>query len=385
MDNVITYKIVPSIDLVPEKDWDAMISSNPYMSWGWHKTVEETCIDELKVYYIMAFCDKRLYGGTVCSYEKLSDQTSSIDNIIFGRLKQVLHSFHISMAPLLTCSPLKGRGTHFLVVDSIGEDVKNRILLGLIVQVEQLATSKKMALAFTSLNENQNELREKLSARGYCTTQGHPISLLDINWSSFYDYQQDGKILSLSVRKNIRNQINKNHKEGVVISEAQFPEKYGDKLHRLLTMNSQKHNNLSFTFNPSFFNQLKKNMGDNACIFVAEKNNEVVGAKAILWWHDFANSCFIGVDHDTAGNDFTYFNLAYYSSIKKAIQLNIKTVDYGNGMYSVKTDRGCYIQRTYLYYRPENFMQKLFIPLLFRFHAYWYERKISDQMRLHLR
>ena len=126
-------------------------------------------------------------------------------------------------------------------------------------------------------------------------------------------------------------------------------------------------------------------MGNKACVFVAEKNGEIIGVKAVLWQADFANSCFIGVDHDTAGNDFTYFNLAYYTSIRKAIQENIKTVDFGNGMYSVKTDRGCYIRRTYIYYKSANIIQKIFLPLWFRIHEAWYERKVSKQMRLHLR
>lgn len=385
MDDKITYKVVKTFDQVPKESWDAMVTDNPYMSWGWHKTVEETCIVKNDVYIIMAICNGQLYGGTVCSCADMSRRIYNIDNVMFGRLKKVLNFFHISMMPSLTCSPLKGRGTHLLVKDDIGEEDKNRVLIGLLAQVEQMAMSKNMAVAFVGLNEKQLDLREKLSARGYSSTLDHPISLLDIKWSSFDDYRRDTKILSKAVRKNIRTQINRNNKAGVVISETQCPEEYGDRLHQLLSINSLKHNNLPFAFNRSFFEKLKKNMGNNACVFVAEKNGEVVGVKAILWQADFANSCFIGVDHDIAGNDFTYFNLAYYTSIKKAIQENIKTVDYGNGLYSVKTDRGCYIRRTYIYYRPVNIIQKIFLPLWFRVHAAWYERKASDQMRLHLR
>jgi predicted N-acyltransferase len=117
---------------------------------------------------------------------------------------------------------------------------------------------------------------------------------------------------------------------------------------------------------------------------VAEKNGLAIGVKIILKQNGYANSCYIGIDHKTAGNDFTYFNLGFYATIKEAIRSNIKRIDYGNGMYSVKIDRGCHLTPTYLFYKPEHFLQRVFIPLWFRFHAFWFERKLSDRMRAHL-
>lgn len=385
MDDEFNYKVVNTIDDVPREEWDAMVVANPYMCWGWLKTVEQTRRVEHDVFYILAYHDNQLYGGTVCSSENRSSKIHNIDNVIFGRLKQYTNLLNISLAPLLICSPIKGRGTCLLARTDLGEEIEDQLINGLLVQVERLATSKKMAVSFSGLNEKEAGFRKKLVSRGYLETLGYPISLLDIKWNSFDDYQQDADTLSKKLRKNIRLQVNRNRKAGVVITDVNRPQQYGDRLDQLVNLNTHKHNKIDFAFDATFFTKLKENMPDNASVFVAEKQGKVIGVKAVLWQGGYANSCFIGVDHDTAGNDFTYFNLAYYTSIKKAIEQNVKTVDYGNGLYSVKTDRGCYISRTYIYYKPASIIQKLLAPLLFNIHSRWYERKITDQMRLHLR
>ncbi len=381
----LTFKTVKIIDKVPQESWDAMVSDNPYMTWGWHKTVEETCIVKQDVYYIMAICNDQLCGGAVCTVIKPSRQMRDLDNIVFGRLKRFFNFFHISMVPLLDCSPAKGRGTHFLVKDNLSSTAKDEVIAALLKKVETLAVSKNLAIAFSDIKKDQINLKNILSDHGYYHTLGYPINILDIEWSTFDDYIRDTKSLSKNVRKNIRLQINRNLKAGVVISDIDHPEKYGNRLHQLVSINNETHNKLPFIFNPKFFEKLKKNLGDNVSILTAEKNNITIGVKIILKRNGFANSCFIGVDHEAAGNDFTYFNLAFYSTITNAIKTDIKRIDYGNAMYSIKTDRGCYILPTYLYYKPANFMQKIVIPLWFRFQSFWYERKLPDHIRLHMR
>lgn len=371
--------------MVPQEHWDSMVTDNPYMTWGWHKTVEETCIVKQDVYYIMAICNDQVCGGTVCTVIKSSRQMRNLDDIVFGRLKKFFNFFHISMLPLLDCSPAKGRGTHFLVKDNLSSTAKSEVVGALLKKVEVLAESKNLAIVFSDIKGNQVNLKNTLSNNGYHQTLGYPINILDIEWSSLDDYIRDTNSLSKKVRKNIRLQINRNLKAGVAISDIDHPEDYGNRLHQLVSINNETHNKLPFSFNPYFFEKLKKNLGEDVSVLIAEKNNITIGVKVVLKRNGFSNSCFIGVDHEAAGNDFTYFNLAFYSTIKNAIKTGIKRIDYGNAMYSIKTDRGCYIMPTYLYYKPANLIQKVVIPLWFRFQSFWYERKLPEHIRLHMR
>jgi predicted N-acyltransferase len=383
--NDITIKTVNSIAQVPREHWDALVEDNPYMTWGWLKTVEETCINKHDTYYIMATNLDQLIGGAVCSNTKRSLREHNLDNMIFGRLKKLFYCFNINLTPLLDCSPPIGRRTQLLVNNSLDEETKQKISEALFEKIENLASSNKLAVAFSGVKEDQVGLRKTLAKRGYCYTLGYPIGILDIKWSDFNDYLLDKKAISSKMRTTIRAQIKRNKKAEVVISEIKNPEKHGNRLHQLSSINCEKHNKVPFSFNEYFYEQAKKNLGDEAAIFIAEKKGVVVGVQILLKRKGYGNGCIIGIDHENCGNDFTYFNLAYYTSIQDAIHSNMKSIDFGNGLYDVKTRHGCHLYNNYLYYRPATLLQKLFIPLWFRFHSFWFERKLSDHVKSHLR
>ncbi|HSR18347.1 MAG TPA: hypothetical protein VLM39_09695, partial [Ignavibacteriaceae bacterium] len=85
----------------------------------------------------------------------------------------------------------------------------------------------------------------------------------------------------------------------------------------------------------------------------------------------------IGVDHERASNDLTYFNLSFYEPIKNAIERNVNRIYGGNSLYKTKVKRGYKIADTYLFYKPAGRSKDLIIRIWFAFHRMRMARKLS--------
>ncbi len=376
-----SIKIVESIKELNKEEWDAMIGDNVFASYGWLKTVEETYTGNVNPKYFLVQDSNELVGAAVCHVSNKANNVTNLDNILLGRLKNYTSRLGISFLPAFICCPVFCFGKHFLIKKSVNIKKKETIMNELLDTIENKASEHKLSLSFTNIMDNESELIQLLNKRGYNKTSSSPLNYLDIEWSSFSEYVNHLKGISRHIKKNVKTQINKNRKEGVVIERLEKPANYEDRLYELINNNYYKHSLTKFPFKREFFRKLKENLGEDAVIYISVKKNKLTGVQVLFKRNKVGYLPLIGIDHEMAGNDYTYFNMSFYRPIMDAISDETKRLYSGLGMYEMKARRGYRTSDLYIYYKSFNKIKNIGIKPWFIFLSMWYKNKMPKRLK----
>jgi predicted N-acyltransferase len=368
-------KIYNSIKEIKKEDWDSLTENNVFMSYNWLKTFEETTTILTKPYYLNVFYNEKLVCLFVCYLDK-ENTLSSIDELLLGRLRKFRLLRSLSFQPVLMCYPRKGFGTHLVISNEVEKNQVQIIQNKVIDEVENIARSNKISICFQFVMEHETNLMKLLKIRGFYRTVSFPLNYIDINFSSFQEYKKYVSNRHPSMMKTIPREINKNRKAGIRINKIQNINGIEKRLFELLLMNHKKYSNKNFTFKPSFFKTAKTNFGEDAIIYAAEKEGEIIGVCVELRNGVESYISSIGIDHNYSKDDFTYFNIMYYEPINNAISTGVKRIFYSNALYELKSRRGCIVANTYCFYKPYRKKgSKLKLKIWFGLHALWMAKK----------
>jgi len=368
---MFSTRIVGTITEVEKNDWDAMVGDWVFMSHGWMKTMEETNLVPMNRLYILVEESGRLVGGAVFEY----CGSDRFDRLLFGRLKNRASRFGISFGPVLDAVPFRSYGNTCLVESGADPSRRKEIIGKVFSEMERLADQSGCSMGFSKVLDHEPELLEQLRDRGYSRSLVSPINYLDIEWPSFGEYRMHIGSISRNMESNIRKEVNKNVREGVVIRVLDDIRGHEDRMVELATMNRMKHNNLPFSFGRDFFSRLNENLGSDAVVYAAFKGAAMIGMALQLKRNGTAFSPIVGVDHDRSGNDATYFNLCYYRPIADAIQNKMTRIYFGFGMYELKARRGCRVLPVYVYFKSKNRLRDLVARNWMSVHSAWWGRK----------
>ncbi len=372
-----------SISNIPKKDWNALKSKNALSSWGWLRTIEETASQNWRLLYLLLHDDNnQLIGAAIC--QTINQSTDDrMDALIFGRLQRLARHSHLSMAPALACGSCGTYGVHLLTYSAISSNKQYIIENYLLDSIESKARELKLPLAFVHVLESQQNLIEKLKKRKFIGTSIPPMTQLDVTWKEFSGYELHTKNISLNSFKMIRKERNRNKHEGVVIEVLNDVEQHQERLIELLNMTTLKYSGVPFWYKDNFFSKLKENLANEAVIFAAWKQNKLVGVCVLLCSTDEGFLTEIGVDHEFCGNDFTYFNIAYYTPIEWAINNNLRKLHLDNALQELKLRRGFYLVNDYFYYKPNSLICRYTVRWLFNLHTRWFQYKHAHLKRWH--
>jgi predicted N-acyltransferase len=372
---------VDSIEKVEKEAWDALIDDNPFASHGWLKTVEETYIEDMSPLYILFKDSERLKGAATCYYQTKTFNIETLDDLLLGRLKKASSKLELSFLPALICCPLFCHGQHFLISKDVAPEEEEMIMRELYHAIEQMGNKKEVSIAFPNVMAHENTLITILKEKCFQRVTHMPLSYIDIKWSSFTEYIYYIKHLWRGANKAIKNEINRNKKEGVTISPMEDPKGYEGRLYELLRKHYYRYNQKPFMFKRPFIKKLKENLGKDVILYVSLKKGTITGVGVLLKRRKIAYALMLGIDHEMSGNDFTYFNIAYYRPIMDAISERMARLYFGIGMYRPKISRGCETKNVSFYYKPYHSLKRLPVKLWFAVFSSWMKYKLLKATR----
>jgi len=354
MYSVYAHKTITDIK---RPDWDRL-ARDVYISYGWLKTVEETFIHPVKHRYFLVFDDKTPVGAAVCGIHLPTDKVHTLDDIIFGRFKNLIARFHCSVLPLLICGVLRGYGQHFILDEKLTLHQRQTVSRVLFDAIEDEAKSRHLSVSFNNVLDEEYEMRQLLKERNYGKTINFPMNYIDITWESFAGYKKN------IAKRKLAYEINRNRREGVTIRQIDSVDDCEDRLFELLEINNRKYNSKPMLMRRNFFSRCKNNLGEHANVFIAEKKGKIIGTAILFHREGVGYLSDVGVDHETAGNDLTYFNLVFYHPIDSAIVMRLKRLYLGILFYRMKSRRGYSRMNMYVYYKPRyHLLQTIMVPL----------------------
>ncbi|HVO73540.1 MAG TPA: peptidogalycan biosysnthesis protein [Ignavibacteriaceae bacterium] len=373
----MNIKIYDSISRIKKEDWDPLTVNNVFMCYEWLKTMEDTSGYPINPLYIAVFDREKLLAASVCYIQKRIDNVQSIDSLLLGKLQTFGVMKKFSFLPAVICNPKRGYGTHFIFSNELQQDKILEFQNKLIDEVEVIADKEKASVCFFNMMEKESTLIKTLCRRGYYKTACAPLNYMDISWGSFNEYRKSLDRNHPRMSRKVSNEINRNKKSGVTIGQMQNLNGSEQRLFELLEINYGKYNKGKLSLKPDYIGRAKENFGHNAVVYAAVKKGEIIGVNLELRKGTEAFIPNIGIDHGRAGNDLTYFNLAFYEPVKNAIDRNVKRIYGGNSLYKTKGKRGYKVARTFLFYKPANRASDLIVRLWFVIHRILMVKKLS--------
>lgn len=337
-------KVFRSVDEIGKDSIDSL-SDDGFFTYGWFKTLETQQSFDFSPIYIAIYEEGKLVAVAPC-FADLQDHFFVDGPRIMPFMKKLLslgQRIGLCQDHVLLCySPFCLRSKVLL-----GKRSEQKLILRLLSKkIDEICEKQRFLFSsFLFVSEFDDLLRENLQSLGYLRSTGTTTLYLDVKWSSFEDYL---KSLKRKTRMNIRREIKKCAENGVTIKERDLKGLSANLPVLLSNLFSKYDKNAKNYFDNSFFCKFEEYAKDTAKVFVAEKNDELVGFSLSMRQRDVLDVFMCGFNYEAQTNtDFTYFNLCYYAPIRWAIEEGIKKIYYRRKAEKVKLDRGCKPEKTY--------------------------------------
>jgi predicted N-acyltransferase len=354
-------KVFRSVDEIGRDAIDS-ISDDFFFTYEWFRTLETQRSFDVSPMYICVYEKGKLIAVAPCFID-LQDHffiDGPRSTPVIKKLVNLGHRFGFCQKHLLLCySPFCLRSKVLFKKSS----EKEALLSLLSSKIDEICRKQKFLFSsFLFVSEFDRALMGNLQSLGYLKSLGTKTLYLDVNWSSFGDYL---KSLKHKTRLTIRREIRKCAENGVTIEKREI-KGLSVKLSELLSNHILKYSkNAINIFTPIFFEKLNQHARDKIKVFIAKKNNELVGFSLFTQHEETLDAWMCGFNYDALTNtDFAYFNLGYYAPIQWAIDEGIKKIYYRRKSEKIKLDRGCKSERTYAFVKCHNVMLKFLLKRL---------------------
>lgn len=336
-----SVKVFQSIDDIGKNTINS-ITNDPFFTYGWFKTLENQT-NKVSPIYIVIYDEKKVACIAPFFIELIEPDSLGF----FSRFLNLLHQ-----NKSLTCySPRCYRSKIIL-----SDNQEKKVILNLLnSKIDEICKEQKIIKShFPYISEFDDFLFKNLEKYDYQKIPGTTSLYLDVKWSSFEEYIES---LKYKTKKNIKREIRKFKENGIIIEEAELnglATKLSD-LYENLNYKYHKDNYKGRLFDSQFFETLNKYAKEQTKLFIAKKDNRIIGFSLVMQKGEILDVPLVGFDYESQGKtDFAYFNLAYYTPIKWAIENGIKKIYYRMTMEKIKLDRGCTPEKTYFFVKYQN-------------------------------
>lgn len=332
-------------------DWNRLAGDNPFASHGWLLTVESCSRAAAQPVYFALRRGGDLCAAAVCYAAQAHSGVETLDDLLLGRVRAAANRVGFTFLPSLVCGPTQGYGWHVGIDPRIRMGERGAIREAILDSIEAEADRRRLPLSFVQVLDSESELRATLSDRGYGFVENVPIAWMDAHWPSLQAYFEH---LPSKRRREYQREQRRNIEDGTQIEIIRSCQGSEERLFGLLEANAHRHASAGFPFEGNVLTELLGNMGSDAIIFVARKQERITGVYLVLRRGATAIAFAVGVDGETSGDDFTYFRLVYYQLIEYAIAQGIGRIYFGRGMYETKIRRGCRLAGSRIYTRSQG-------------------------------
>lgn len=323
--------------------WRALDHSSPVADYEWQRTMDAFKPSEGETEYWWIE-DGRGVVAVVAGYLEAGNSLhDNADRQRYGPVARAVRSLRsiVQPRPTLVCGAQFSPGNPVLLREGLGPQDRRFAFERLVEAVEAYCRARRINLYFFSMLREDAVLDECFSGRGYLRTPGLPNTVLDICWDSWEAYLDHLKVNHPSTEKSIRSQVNRGRRDGVVIEEVDDPSVYEEDIHRILTEHYFRKNQRRLSLDPHFPSILKKNMGDGALMYIARKQDRVIGASIYIRNRVGMHWKYFGIANEAVrSRNAVYFNLAFHHPIEQACRAGCKFIVMGTLPYRVKQSRG---------------------------------------------
>jgi len=370
-------EVVDSLAGIDPRAWDALAHDNVLTTHGWLRAIHTEALGNIEPRYAIVREGDRLVGATAFYLCRPGARHFAPDHLMLGRARSLLNRAGVSFLPAMLLGPVRSLGRPLLVDESLEPGRREQVRGILLDKVEAEARAEKLALHVPNMPSHEEETQSLLRRRGYHRTWQFPISYMDIEWSSFDDYLDHLRSFSRNMLRNVRKEMRRCTKAGIVVRTIDDPAPHAARIHELADTHFRRLNGIVLPYSPRFFASLHENLGDDLVFYGAFRGNDLVGFSLLLQRKDMGYLPILGIDPEKTGGSRLYFSICYYGPIADAIARGVKRMHVGKTNYHAKARRGFHTMPVSLYYRAASRSKHLALRPWFAAHASYMRRKVA--------
>jgi predicted N-acyltransferase len=332
------------IGQIEEDQWDALATQNTLASHGWLRTIEEFSVSPCTgKYWLIRDADGIL--AAVPGILRVNRRRSYMgDRQHYGRLAPMVQSLRRKPAPLLWCGAQLGSGPPVLLRPGLSAGQIEQLSEALLRKVTKQADANGWSLAIQGAENYDEGVLQAINRAHFIQAPLLPDTLFENRWDSFAEFLLYNRQIHPATEKNMRQQINRGRRLGVIIEEiTEIAEltKLESRLHQLLDEHFVRLNQVPFPLHAGFLTATKARLGKRLIIYVARRNDHILGVVfAFRYGNSFAVKS-VGVANEALRKkDAVYFNLTFHHPIQVGIREKVSRISFGTTNYTPKTRRG---------------------------------------------
>lgn len=359
-DRDIEVKVIDTIERI-DRDWLDGLADDFCYTYDWFKIIEESRAGfKIEPRYLVVYEEGKSMGFMPAlftydyPYFSIENRNPIIKTLVNLGNRM---GFHLNRGRTLVCDSLNCIRCRILLQKNCDAKAVYDLMFE---KIDDICRKEKIPVScFDVVSDFDEILEDNLQDHGYFGRLAKNCLYLDIIWSRFDEYLDS---LESKARKNVRREIKKCKQSGVSIEEEKAFEKHATTLFNLYLNTYLKYNKVKSSLDDSYFTNLGKYARNDATVFTAKKNGKIVGFSLCFQNRDILDVNVAGFDYDSlTKTDFTYFNVAYYTPIRWAIEKGIRRVYFRFGQEEIKSKRGCKIETQTNFIKFHN---KLLRPLI---------------------
>lgn len=364
----MSVRFVQRIDELCHRRWNGIATNVPPASYE-YLTAMDAVDHRTGSYFVLEDGDDYLCGARLTV---LADGRG-LRSLLYGRVSAAAGWLGQCTGEHVVCGWSPGDGRCIPVDRSRSEDDRTETLERACDEIERFASGR--TVVFPDVLPEDDVLARVLVRRGYGVASGRPVARLDVEWDGIAGYL--AVLKRRSGRPKAASEIRRFVRSGAVVERAGPEDARWDAICDLLNRHHERLNGGPGDHQAAGLRRLREALGDNCIVYVSRQDNVLTGASVVVRNGDEARVMFVGIDHAACGDNFTYFNLVFYTPADELAKLGVRRIWLGNAVYDAKLRRGCRILPSRVLVRAQTGLGRVMHAPGFMLQRAWSRRKYA--------
>lgn len=355
---------------ITEEEWTRVTGNlDPESRYGYFRAMEEGNLQSIRFCYLIHRNVNGIPDGILPLYEyrNLPLETGSdskVLNILLGIVRRVFNNF-FKVNVLFAGGPIN-EANYLYIDDSLTVEEKKTIGAQLIKAAAEVAKAKQIYyIAFKDFKDGLDLFcAENAPVFGrYLRSISVPNNELENRWETFDEY-----VVSLkhSYRRTMKKNLQVSEEYGLIIRKVELDnlDNLDYRLIEKLYLNTFDRAPVKMEIlNHDFFDKVLHHMKENAGIFVAEYQGDIIGFLLFVMDRNMLIVKRVGMDYNKSNQTLAYFSL-FYQAIRHGIESGVEKIVLGQLSYHSKSRWGANIVPSFLYVRGTTPLRDKIINML---------------------
>lgn len=319
-------------------NWDEVIGKhNIMLSKQYFRTLESSCPENMKCFYVGFFKNDKLIGGALFQYLNFIQHKTFQNNEVFCNIKNFVAKKFSKNVMILGNNMLTGQNGFYFDTSKISI---NQILplLDQAVQEMQKKEGKTSIVIYKDYQKNFINYFQGKNHQSFYRFSVQPNMILNLNenWLSFEDYLSDFSTKYRTRAKTAKKKLSEVKKHEMNLDDIKNHQKEMNILYQNVAENASFN---TFFLTENHFESMKENLGEKFKIFGYFFNEKLIGFYTLIINNQDIDTYFLGYNKELQKEKQIYLNMLL-DMVEFGINKKFKRIIFGRTALEIKSTIG---------------------------------------------